>query len=471
MPYIIIEDFRAGLDRRKLAVSSPQGSLQTLSNAHITRGGEIEKRLAMVARFSLPSGQTYGLAGANGVLYTFGSDASPAVPAGVTYQRLEHPDGEGMNGLIAAEFFDGKIFAVASYANGDVLQFYDGARVTDWDSDSEQTVAGQKAVTALTLKDKVYAPFASVLAFSAIDDASDWGGGEGTGAGFKNMANQSAGSEALTALGRYQDLMAVFARRNTQIWYFDPDPVQNAQRQVLSNIGTFAARSVQSFGEIDVFFLSDSGIRSLRARYASNQAGVSDVGTPIDDEVVAYLDGLTDDQKARACAVIEPRDGRYILSVGDRTYVFSYYESSKISAWSRYDLGFQVSDYVSMDGRLWARSGDTIYLLGGDDRQQYDNSAVEVDMPYVDGRAIATFKSFKGFDIVCEGEWTVYVNTDPNKPEAESKIAIVNTTSIPYEAIGMVGQSPVVKLRLVCDAPGGAKLSKVIVHYDAAQAN
>ena len=50
MAYIVIEDFRAGLDRRKLPVSSPQGSLQSLENAHITRGGEIEKRLALVAK-------------------------------------------------------------------------------------------------------------------------------------------------------------------------------------------------------------------------------------------------------------------------------------------------------------------------------------------------------------------------------------------------------------------------------------
>jgi hypothetical protein len=467
MPYIIIEDFRAGLDRRKLPVSSPQGSLQTLSNAHISRGGEIEKRLAMVATYALPPGQTYGLKGANGVLYTFGSDESPAVPDGIAYQRLEHPSGEAMTALVTAEFYDGKIWAVARYANGDVVEFYDGTIIADWQTGSPATVAGQSPVALLTLRDKMYAAYLSVLGFSAIGLPADW---QGTGSGFKNMSNQSAGSETLTALGRYQNLMAVFARRSIQIWYLDPDPLQNVQRQVLDNIGTFAPRSVVSFGDVDVFFLADSGVRSLRARDSSNQAGASDVGTPIDDEVVAYLATLTEAERNAAVAVLEPISGRYILAAGTRAYVFSYYASAKISAWSRYDLDFAVSDFVSLDGRIWARGADTVYLYGGETGTVYDSSTVEVDLPYIDGRQVATFKDFTGIDIVCEGEWTIYVNTDPNNPTAESRIAIVGNTTLTDMIAGMVGHSPVVKLRLVSASPGPAKLSKIIIHHNVAEA-
>lgn len=467
MPYIIIEDFRAGLDRRKLPVSSPQGSLQTCSNAHITRGGEIEKRLAMVATYALPPSQTFGFAGANGVLYTFGSDASPAVPAGVTYQQLAHPSAVAMNGIVSTEFYDGKVWAVASYANGDILEFYDGTQVAAWIAGSGADVAGKVPTSLLTHDDKLYATFESVLAFSAIAAPTDW---TGTGSGFKNMSNQSAGSETLTALGRYQNLVAVFARRNIQIWYFDPDPLQNVKRQTLANIGTFAPGSVISFGDVDVFFLSDSGVRSLRARDSSNQSGVSDVGTPIDDYVLSHLKTLTEAERKAAVAVLEPISGRYILSAGTRAFAFSYFASARISAWSTYDYGFTVSNYVADDGRVWARAGDTIYLLGGVDGQTYDRSTVVVDLPYIDGRSVATFKSFTGIDIICEGEWAVYVSTDPTKPEAETKIAIVGNTTLTADAIGMVGHSPVVKLRLVNEADGPAKLSKIIVHYNAAEA-
>lgn len=468
MPYVIIEDFRAGLDRRKLPAASPQGSLQTLSNAHITRGGEIEKRLAMVGTYSLPPGKTFGLAGANGVLYTFGSDASPAVPPGITFQRLPHPSAVAMNRLVASEFYDGKVWAVADYVNGDRLHFYDGVQVSDWTAGSGATVAGQRATALLTHRDKLYASYRSILGWSSIGAPTLWQ--IGTGFGFKNMSNQSAGSEELTGLGRYQNLMAIFARRNIQIWYLDPDPLQNVQRQVLPNIGTFAPRSIISFGDVDVFFLADSGFRSLRARDSSNQSGVSDVGTPIDDFVLSHMKTLTEAQRTAAVGVLEPVSGRYICSIGSKAFTFSYFDTARISAWSTYDFGFDVSDYVSLDGRVWARAGDTVYRLGGTDGTTYDSSEVEVDLPYIDGRALATFKDFTGIDIVCEGEWSVYVNTDPNNPTAESKVAIVGSTTLTRDAIGMVGHSPLVKLRLVSAAKGPAKLSKVVIHYNAAEA-
>ncbi len=468
MPYIVIEDFRAGLDRRKMALSSPPGSLQTLENGHITRGGEIQKRLAMVPKYALPSELTFGLAGANGVLYTFGAVADAAVPADIVYQQLEHPDGYAMKRIVTTEFFDGKIWAVAEYINGDVLHFYDGAPVTDWDSGSGATVAGQRATALLTLRDKMYAAYDSILGFSAIGAPTEWQ--TGTGYGFKNMSNQAAGSEELTALGRYQNLMAVFARRSIQIWYLDPDPVQNVQRQVLPNIGTFAPRSVVSVGDIDVFFLADSGVRSLRARDSSNQSGVSDVGTPIDDEIVDYLKTLTEAQRKAAVAVLEPGTDRYIIAMGDRAYAFSYFSSARISAWSRYAFGFPVADLLALDGRVYARSGDTVYLYGGDDGQTYDGSVVEVDLPYVDGRQVATFKDFTAIDVVCEGQWYIYINTDSTKPEAETRIAIVNNTTLNLDALGVVGHAPAIKLRLVNQQPGPAKLSKIIFHYEVAEA-
>jgi len=472
VPYIIIEDFRAGLDRRKMPAASVAGSLQTCSNAHITRGGEVEKRKAFVAKHALPPGQTFGLEGANGVLYTFGSAASPAVPSGVTYQRLEHGSGQAMNSLLATEFFDGKIFSVARYANGDVIHFYDGADVPAFEPGSGTDVENKRLTSLLTFGSKLYGTADSVLHFSNIDDPVTWvdSGPPAVGAGFKNMANQSSGSETLTGLGKYQNLMAVFARRNTQIWELDIDDANNAQRQVLSNIGTFAPRSIVSFGEIDVFFLADTGIRSLRARSNSDRAGVTDVGTPIDEELIAYLATLSEAERAAAVAAIDPVDGRYMLAVGTRCYVFSHYTDGQISAWSRYDLDFAITALVSDDGKLWARAGNTVYLFGGDDGVTYDTSTVTIETPYIDGRQVATFKQFFGFDIICEGEWTVYINADPNAPDVWTLITKVTDTTVADPAIGFNCHSPLVKLKLVSETPSAAKLSKIMLHYHSAEA-
>lgn len=471
MAYIVIEDFRAGLDRRKMPEASPPGTLQELVNGHITRGGEIEKRRAMVPLYALPPGQTFGFTAANGVLYTFGSDDSPNVPPGVTYQRLEHPDEHAMDAIVRTEFYDGKIWAVAHYTNGDTLSFYDGTIVADWDAGSGLIVAGKAATDILTVRDKVYTTFDSILAFSGVAEPTVWDPAEvgKPGAGFVNMANQSAGSEALTGLGRYQNLVAVFARRNTQIWYVDADPLQNVQRQVLENIGTLSPKTIVSFGQVDLFFLSDTGVRSLRARDSSNQAGVSDVGTPVDDMLVDYMADLPEQTIREATAVFDPRDGRYIISIADRTFVFSYYSTTRISAWSEYDYGFRVDDYVSMDGKIYARGEDTIFLFGGATGKEFDTSQVTVVLPYIDGRQIATFKSFQSLDVVAEGVWQVYAGTEPAAPEAMTLLATINGTSLNKMKLGMVAHAPLIRLKFVCISDGPARLSKVILHYNAAE--
>lgn len=250
----------------------------------------------------------------------------------------------------------------------------------------------------------------------------------------------------------------------------DPDPLQNVQRQVLENIGTFAPRSVKSFGN-DVVFLAHSGFRSLRVRDSSNQSGVSDIGTPIDSLVVEHLATLAEAQRAAACGVLEASSGRYMAAVGDKVFCFTYSAADRISAWSTYEFGFTISDFVDLDGKVWARSGDTIYVLGGDSGTTHDSSEVIVETPYIDGRQLATFKDFSGIDVVCEGEWSVYANTDPAYPNEWSLLAVVSGTTLLHDALAMVGHSPLIKLKFVNTGSTAAKLSKLVVHYNAAEAS
>lgn len=73
MPAELIEDFRHGLDARKFKLNSPAGTLTTLQNAHITPGGEAEKRKAFTAPALLPN--CFGLEDTSAGLTTFGSNA------------------------------------------------------------------------------------------------------------------------------------------------------------------------------------------------------------------------------------------------------------------------------------------------------------------------------------------------------------------------------------------------------------
>ena len=159
MPYILVEDFRGGLDRRRMSVTAPPGTLIELKNAHITRGGEIEKRPAFVNIVDLPS-NTIGLAASAGQIYTFGSDAASSVtfaagtPSNVTYVRLQHPSGEELTDVPSVEFYNGQLYAAAQFADGRIYHYYNGVRITDWfDGRARSTfevTAGSAGGTAAT---------------------------------------------------------------------------------------------------------------------------------------------------------------------------------------------------------------------------------------------------------------------------------------------------------------------------------
>lgn len=151
MSYLIIEDFRGGLDTRKFRLAAPAGTLTDLVNAHITSGAEIEKRKAFVPLLnpttaetnSLPP-NTFGLQPAPGGLLVFGSDAQSGstYPTGFSYQRLQHPavlagtvydaDKHAMTEVIHSDLFGGAAFVIAKFADGYRFAYYDGSLVTDF---------------------------------------------------------------------------------------------------------------------------------------------------------------------------------------------------------------------------------------------------------------------------------------------------------------------------------------------------
>jgi len=571
--YLTIEDFKAGLDSRRLSVAASAGSLQSFINGHINRGGEIEKAKAWVLHKALPAG-TFGLAAANNELYVFGSGATPSgFPSGVVYQQLSNPDNSPMTKIIGTETFSGKIYAVSQYLDNTIHHFYDRTIIPDWyvglvrltqgdlatvaaeisativgdptvtagvagatitltgkvnnaafdvtatathgGTVTDQTitvtqtqaagasqpeidtvvlggtfdagdtftinvednvygalpVTGARAASVITLKNKMYVGAGVNLHISAVAAPDKWSnnvvnGVTNTGAATIDMSAQAANDEDITGLGIYQNTLAIYTRNQTQIFSVDADPASNLQLQVLGNIGTRSPKTIKSFGDLDVFSLSDSGVRSLRARDSSNSATVTDVGTPIDDLILTTFSTLTDQQIIDAVAEIEPRDGRYMLALGNTEYVFSFFSNSKISAWSTYQAGFSISDYAILNGRLYCRSGDNIYLLGGANNDQYTTQQVTIELPYLDARSIASWKRWVGIDVVLEGTWDVYVNSNPKQPDTWVKTATLYKTSIGQMNLMMQQNSPVLKFKFVHQGSGAAKLSKLIVHYD-----
>lgn len=131
MPYLVVENFRAGLDTRRLYETSPAGTLIELTNAHISQGGEIEQRKAFVLDATLPA-NCYGLYGFRGEILVFGSDEAVAVPAGYRYIQLTVPGDTPMVAVRNANAFAGKVYVIAEFNDGSIHHFYNGVRVEDW---------------------------------------------------------------------------------------------------------------------------------------------------------------------------------------------------------------------------------------------------------------------------------------------------------------------------------------------------
>lgn len=328
---------------------------------------------------------------------------------------------------------------------------------------SETYLPGEFAKPA---KSKVYSTAGSLTHFSGIEaplESND----PNKEAGFINLATNAEGSERLTAIANYQQNLAIFSERTVQIWFVDVTAGANQQLQVLNNTGAIAPLSVQEIGDSDVFYLSESGIRSLRARDSSNAAFTTDVGNPIDTLMLQEI--ITDRVQARnSRAVLEPRDGRYMLALGSKVYVFSFFPASRVSAWSIYEPGFAVTSWAIIGRRLYCRGNDNkLYLLGGKTGAEYDNTQVEAYVPYMSAQKPATQKGFTGLDLACEGVWRVEIATDPNNEQALQTVATVEETTFAKGHVAFQARSTHLAMRLTSQNDGYARLGSIAVHVDS----
>ena len=314
-------------------------------------------------------------------------------------------------------------------------------------------------------KSKLYSTAQSLVHFSGISDPLEVNDTTKE-AGFIDLSTNAEGSERLTSIANYQQNLAIFSERTVQIWFVDVQASGNQQLQVLNNTGAIAPLSVQEIGDSDVFYLSESGIRSLRARDSSNAAFATDIGNAIDTLVLADINA--DRLMVRESrAVLEPRDGRYILAVGNKCYVFSYFPASRVSAWSIYEPGFAIKDWAIIGRRLYCRGDDNkMYLLGGEDGTTYDDTQVTAYLPYVDAKQPATKKMFTGLDMASEGVWQVQVASNPVDQDALQTVAYVEETTLDKGNVAFQITATHMAIKLTSQNNGYAKLGAIIVHFE-----
>jgi len=331
---------------------------------------------------------------------------------------------------------------------------------------------GQASGTGLSLYvylNRIYSCANTHVQYCTLADPSDWSNSSpSSGAGFINIASQQNGSERLVGICGYATYAAIFSARQVVLYSFESDATQVSVFQSMHNQGCIAARSFQDFATTDVFYLDLSGIRSLRERDTTFTAYAADVGSAVDVPVQAWIAQAGVGAAARGCSIIEPLDGRYMVAIGSRIWVYSYFPSTQIGAWSHYDPGFTAQAFAVIKEQLYVYDGTTIYLYGGATGQTYPDASTMlpvVTFPFHSPNDPGAFKTWTTIDVVATGTWALTLYPNPNNDGETLNGGIIVNNTYHGPSANMVGRSNLISLVLTCANAGYADFSSITLNY------
>lgn len=407
MSAITFDRFDAGLDVRKGASVSDANRLRGLDNCYVTTGRTIRKRPGLSLVANLETG-TKGLRAAGGKLNTFyASGAITHADTRFLANKIAHPTLPTMEmaKIHYADTFNGYLYVSAQYLNGDIRHHYlDGTSPTHIaDANCPNTAAVVKKAS------KIFAVKDDVVRFSKTNAPRDWTAA--SDAGFLGVGVQQTGATNPTALGEYAGNLVVFFRDSSQVWQVDPNPANMKFIQGVDVGCPYPYGAANMAG--DVFFASFDGVRSITTQATTGSLIDVDVGSPIDAIVKPIFS-----PSAAVKAFYYRGGGQYWVMVGATAFVYSFSRTSKISAWSRYTFTFQIDDVTELEGDLYFRSGNTVYLL--DESATADAGVtfeVLIEFPYLDFQSSGVLKQISGMDAVMIGTATIAHKFDARQPD------------------------------------------------------
>jgi hypothetical protein len=319
-------------------------------------------------------------------------------------------------------------------------------------------------------KQRVYSPAGSFLWYSKLNDATNFNDNvdPASGSGFIDVSVLTDGSDPITGLAVYAGYTAIFTTKTVLLYFLDPDATAVSLFQQLPNTGTFAGLSALAYG-LDTFYLDVSGVRSLRARDASDTAILNDIGTPLDTFLQEWVQSVGNGVTGAALALIEPFDNRYWLVIGSRIFVLSLFQTAGISAWSYYDFGLTLTAFARIYNRLYARAGDTVYLYGGPGGTTYPAAGSldqSIALPFMSAQSPTLFKEWVSFDTANFGAWTLTFLVDPDDETLEVLGGTVVDSTYSGAMNALVGRTPLFAIRFDCSSGGKTTLSNFSAHYD-----
>jgi hypothetical protein len=175
------------------------------------------------------------------------------------------------------------------------------------------------------------------------------------------------GTDTITALAAFNGYLIIFCRRSIIIYNgAQNDPTTNLSLvEVIDGVGCISRDTVQDVGT-DIFFLSDSGVKSLARVIQEKSNPIFDISRNVKNDLITDIATNGNDDNIKS--VYSDADGFYLLSLPSRKLIYCFDVKSrlqdgscKVTTWTIAPISFcATSDrklYFSRTGYIAQYSG------------------------------------------------------------------------------------------------------------------
>ena len=428
MPAITFQNFQSGIDLRTSDQVVDSDGLRECNNAYITGGFAVQKRpgLDLISATSLGTDNA-GLFYFDSKLYVI-SHTSGSVPTLVGYGVppvndvvrlvLANPDNGSDTVARVWQFlpFNRKLYVVVEYDSGTIKHFYDGTVITD---------SGCPHTKSACVHDsKIYAIDENAsgkgfIKYSATGDPTDWSKIRDASGTLGIPAGQETPDEDLIGVFSFKDQLAVFMENTLQLWKTDPDPALIELVTIIENANLKYLNSVGNAGT-DVIYLNDLTFESLAQKLYTDTLQSVDIGSSIKPLVSSQIDTYAASNEPKS--IYFSGLNQYVCVIEKQIYVYSFSQSNKLAAWSRYSMPETIQDITSFRNYLYIRSNDNIFCFNPSSYQDTKSDtttssiAVSMESSFQTLKKSGLWKQIFGADALVEGAADVQYKYDSRAP-------------------------------------------------------
>jgi len=428
VPAITFQNFQSGIDLRTSDQVVDSDGLRECNNAYITGGFAVQKRpgLDLISATSLGTDNA-GLFYFDSKLYVI-SHTSGSVPTLVGYGVppvndvvrlvLANPDNGSDTVARVWQFlpFNRKLYVVVEYDSGTIKHFYDGTVITD---------SGCPHTKSACVHDsKIYAIDENAsgkgfIKYSATGDPTDWSKIRDASGTLGIPAGQETPDEDLIGVFSFKDQLAVFMENTLQLWKTDPDPALIELVTIIENANLKYLNSVGNAGT-DVIYLNDLTFESLAQKLYTDTLQSVDIGSSIKPLVSSQIDTYAASNEPKS--IYFSGLNQYVCVIEKQIYVYSFSQSNKLAAWSRYSMPETIQDITSFRNYLYIRSNDNIFCFNPSSYQDTKSDtttssiAVSMESSFQTLKKSGLWKQIFGADALVEGAADVQYKYDSRAP-------------------------------------------------------